>query len=147
MDTKKLCIEVGKQVWSVLVDICTINDAGNLFDASSIATIAALKDAKLPKTVKENDVLKINYKEKTKESLPLVKLPLGITVCKIGDDLIVDPISVEEEMVDSRLTVASTDDGVLCALQKGEEGALTVDEIGAMLDLGIKTAQDLRKKL
>lgn len=147
MDVKKLCIEPGKKVWGVLVDICTINAAGNLFDACSIATIAALKDAKFPATVKENDNLIVNYKKKTNDSLPLAKLPLGITICKVGDELIVDPISDEEKVVDARLTVASIEDGTLCALQKGGAGTLSSDEIEKMLTLGIKKAQEIRKQL
>ena len=46
-------------MWMVIVDIYPINDAGNLFDAASLAT-AAIKDAKFPKINSEN---KIDYHE------------------------------------------------------------------------------------
>src|SRR3989339_1783849 len=45
IDFKKLCIEEGEKAWFLLIDIVTINDAGNLSDASSLAALAALKDA------------------------------------------------------------------------------------------------------
>src|SRR3989344_4544556 len=48
IDFKKLCIEKGGKIWMVVIDICPINDAGNLFDASSLAAPAALKDARYP---------------------------------------------------------------------------------------------------
>jgi len=48
LDFRKLCIEPGKKIWMVIIDICPINDAGNLFDASSLAALAALQDAKYP---------------------------------------------------------------------------------------------------
>ena len=33
LDFKKLCITPGEKIWIVIIDICPINDAGNLFDA------------------------------------------------------------------------------------------------------------------
>ncbi|MFT4304047.1 MAG: exosome complex protein Rrp42 [Candidatus Woesearchaeota archaeon] len=147
VDIKKLCIEEGKHAWGIIVDICPINASGNLFDACSIAALAALKNAKLPKLEKVDDRLIINYKEKTDESLPLEKLPIGITICKIGDTLLVDPTSEEEKAIDTRLSIASIDNGELCALQKGGDGPLTIEEIEAMLDLGLRTAAEIRKKL
>src|SRR3990167_8361938 len=48
LDFRKLCIEPGKKIWMVIIDICPINDAGNLFDASSLAALAALKNTKYP---------------------------------------------------------------------------------------------------
>jgi exosome complex component RRP42 len=147
IDVKKLCIKPGEKVWSILVDICTINDAGNLFDACSFAALAAIKDTKLPVVNEENGRMVIDYKHKTDESLPLEKLPLGITICRVGDVLLVDPLAPEEQVVDTRLTIASMEDGTLCALQKGGSGVLTVDEISQMLDLGVAKAKELREKL
>src|SRR3989338_4461113 len=48
IDTKKLCIKKNEKVWMISVDIVTINDSGNLIDASAIAALAALKDTKFP---------------------------------------------------------------------------------------------------
>src|SRR3989339_2224492 len=48
LDFKKLCIEKGEKIWMVIIDICPINDAGNLFDAASLAALAALKDTRYP---------------------------------------------------------------------------------------------------
>src|SRR3989339_1242758 len=48
IDFKKLCITPGKKIWMVIIDICPINDAGNLFDAASLAALAALKDTRYP---------------------------------------------------------------------------------------------------
>ena len=49
IDFEKLCIAKGEKVWTVMIDIYSINDDGNLFDAAGIGAIAALKDAKIPK--------------------------------------------------------------------------------------------------
>src|SRR3989344_9504507 len=80
LDFKKLCIKKGEKAWMLMIDIITINDAGNLFDASALAAVAALKDSKFPKL--EED--KVDYKVKTNKAIPLAKEPISVTVCKIG---------------------------------------------------------------
>ncbi|MBT3406768.1 exosome complex protein Rrp42 [Candidatus Woesearchaeota archaeon] len=144
IDNKALCIEKGEKIWIVSVDICPINDEGNLFDAAGLAAIAAIMDAKFPKVEKDGTV---NYKERTKTPLPIKKRPIPITVWRIGNDLIVDPINEEEKSTDARLTIASLSDGVICALQKGGDATLTVEDVDKMTDLAIAKAKDLRSKL
>ena len=143
VDFKKLCITPGEKVWMLVIDICPINDAGNLFDASSLAALAALKDTKFP--AYEDD--KVDYKKKTSKKLELEKTPIAVTVIKIGDKFIVDPDIEEEKVIDSRLTVSSMEDGTLCALQKGGDYPLTMEDIDKMLDIGIEKAKELRKHL
>src|SRR3989338_1466500 len=101
IDLKKLCIEPGEKAWFVTVDIITINDAGNLFDASALAALAALKSARYPEVDSETGA--INYKKKTSQKLPMLKDPLAVTVYKIGSQLLVDPTAEEEKAYDARL--------------------------------------------
>ena len=143
IDTKKLCLKKGEKVWSIIVDVCPINDDGNLFDASALAVVAALQDAKFPSY---NGTV-IDYKKKTKESLPLKKLPVSCTVIKIGNHFIVDPTNEEEKKVDSRLTVEVEEDGTLCALQKGGDKPLTAEDIDKMVGIGIEKSKELKKFL
>ena len=143
LDFKKLCITPGEKIWMVIIDICPINDAGNLFDASSLAALAALKDAKYPAF----DGEKVDYKEKTNKKLELEKTPIAVTVIKIGDKFIVDPDVEEEKVIDARLTVSSMEDGTLCAMQKGGDFPLTIEDVDKMLDIGIEKAKELRKHL
>src|SRR3989338_8698124 len=143
IDLKKLCIEKGEKAWTVNIDIVTINDAGNLFDACALAAIAALRDTVFPKY--ENGEL--NYKEKSKKKLPVAKEPVSVTVYKVDKSYIVDADQDEPTAYDSRLTVASTPDGQLSALQKGGDMPLTVDDISAMVDIALERASFLRGKL
>ncbi len=144
LDFKKLLIKKGELMWTVLIDIYPINDEGNLFDAASLAAIAALKDAKFPKLDKDN---KIDYNEKTNKKLPLESEALACTVFKIGNHFIVDPSVEEESAADARLTVGVLEDGTLCSLQKGEDTALSIDDISNMVETAIKKTKDLRKAL
>ena len=142
IDFKKLCIEEGNKVWLVVIDICTINDDGNLLDASSLAALAALKTVKFPKYDEKAE--KVNYKEKTSKKLEVEKEPIAITVTKIGGKLIVDPTTEEEKVLDARLTVITEKDGTLCALQKGGDAPLTSDEVMQIVDIAAEKGKELR---
>jgi exosome complex component RRP42 len=141
LDFKKLCIKEGEKIWMIIIDIVTINDAGNLFDASALAAIAAMKNMKFPEYKDD----KLDYKKKTSKGLDLKDIPLSVTVNKIGDKFVIDPSTEEEKAVDARLTVASLNDGTLCALQKGGDTPLTLEEINKMIGLGVEKGKELRK--
>lgn len=145
IDTHKLCIKEGEKVWMVFIDIYPINDDGNLFDAAALAALAALKDARMPKYDEKEG--KVDYSERTKEKLPMGKEPIEVTVIKIKDKLLVDPTLEEWDALDARLTVASLEDGKICALQKGGEMSLSADEVANMVDMASEHAKTLRKLL
>lgn len=145
IDVHKLVIAPGEKVWSVSIDICTINDEGGLQDAACLAALAALKNTKMPKLNENNDV---DYDaEKTKEGLPLSKEPVEVTVIKVGDQFLVDALSEEEKAIEARLTVAVTEKGTVCALQKGGATPLAPEEIDKMIEIAQKLAPTLRKSL
>ncbi|MBU2561270.1 MAG: exosome complex protein Rrp42 [Nanoarchaeota archaeon] len=143
LDTKKLCITPGEKVWMVVIDVCTLNDAGNLYDAIYLAAMAAMKDAVFPAF----DGEKLDYKNKTKEKLPLSRVPVSVTVFKYGDHILVDPMNEEEKAFDARLTVGVLENGNLCSLQKGGDTAVVADDIFRMVDLAKQKSQELRKHL
>ncbi len=143
IDVKDLCVEKGEKVWTVFVDICSINDAGNLRDAASLAAIAAIKNAKFPEIVDGE----LDYKHKSDKGLPLKEEPIEVTVLKIGNHYVVDPLIEEEKVLDSRLTVASLADGTLCAMQKGGWQTLTTEDVDKMIDLSVERAKEIREKL
>ena len=145
IDVKKLVITPGEKVWGVNIDICTINDEGDLLDASCIASLAALKNAKMPKLNENNE---IDYDEPlTEEKLPLLREPVEVTIIKVGDKFFVDPLSDEEKVIEARITVAVTEKGTICALQKGGAEPLSMEDIDAMIEIAQKLAPTLRKAL
>lgn len=145
IDVKKLCIKKGEKVWGVLIDVCSINDEGNLQDASALAAITALKNAKLPELTEDNA---IDYdKPLTKNGLPLTRQPVEVTVIKVGDHFFVDALNAEEEHIEARLTVGIAEDGTCCALQKGGREPLTVEDLDKMLGIALDLAPTLQKTL
>ena len=144
IDFKKLCVEEGEKVWTVIIDIMTVNVDGNLFDAAGLGAMIALKTARFPSI--ENN--KVDYKHITDDPLPLSeKDPISITIYKIGDTCLVDPTAEEEKIIDARLTVAFTKEGKICAMQKGKNQPLTQDDIQNMIDLASKKSEEIRKHI
>ncbi len=141
IELEKLLIEEGK-VWKVYVDIQIINHAGNLIDASALASIMALLNAKIP----EYDGQKINYEKKGKK-LPVKYKPVAVTLVKIGSNILVDANLEEEEIATARLTVTTKDNGNICALQKGGSAPFTFEELESAVELAKKKGDELRKLL
>jgi exosome complex component RRP42 len=141
IDFKKLCIEPGEKVWTLIIDIISINDAGNLFDAASLGALAALKDFRFPNLDEDGNVV---HKIKGDKVLEFEGEPIEVTVLKIGKHFVVDPTSNEEQAVDARLTVAVLANGELCAMQKGGETPLNQEEIMKMVDIAIEKTNELR---
>lgn len=67
IEVDKLCLEPGEAIWMVFIDIHIIDFDGNLFDASSLAALAALHNAVIPIERLRPDL------EKLQEKFPSVK--------------------------------------------------------------------------
>ncbi|MDD5148402.1 MAG: exosome complex protein Rrp42 [Candidatus ainarchaeum sp.] len=146
IDFGELCIEEGKKVWVAYIDMYTMNDDGNLFDASSIAALAALTQARIPKLEIEGDSYKIVKGEYAKK-LGLARKPLLCTTTKIAGHLVNDACFAEEKAMEARFSVATTEDGYMSAYQKGGSGSFTAKEIDECIDLAFAKAKEIRKLL
>ena len=143
IDFSKYCIEPKEKVWILFLDIYPINADGNLFDASVLAAVAALKNAKLPKYDKKEE--RVLYEELTNNKIELKQLPMLCTFGKIGSSLFLDPSLREESAFDCRLSIATLANGNICAMQKGGEAGFTEEEILSLTDEAIKQGKILRK--
>ncbi|MFC1682295.1 exosome complex protein Rrp42 [Nanoarchaeota archaeon] len=145
IDTKKLCIKEGEKVWTVFIDIYSINDDGNLLDAAGIGAIIALKNAKIPKYDEEKET--VCYGELTNKNIPLSKeVPVPITFHKIGDKFVVDPTREEEDISETRVTIGSAN-GIISSVQKGNAKELKMQEINYVLDNLEKNWKNLFSKI
>ena len=144
IDTSKLCIEPGKKVFVVFVDVYVLNHDGNLIDASALAAVAALTNTKMSKyEVEEGEVkIKSGY-----EQLPLKKHPITVTCAKIGNKLVVDPWIEEEQVMEARISFAIDEDENICAIQKGGSGYFEPEQVFEAARIAKEKAKELRKKL
>ncbi|NLL94656.1 MAG: exosome complex protein Rrp42 [Thermoplasmatales archaeon] len=135
IDMDDLCIEEGKEVWMCFIDIYAINHDGNLFDASNLAAVAALRTATVPME---------QYGKGEDRPLKTTCVPISVTMAKIGNDLIVDPNFDEGHIASCRLTVATDENGDFRAMQKGGSGGITVAELGRCLDMAVEKGREIR---
>jgi len=142
IDLEKLCIEKGEKAWEIFVDVHMINHDGNLIDSSALAAVAALRTTKMPK-LKDGKI----DREKLEKKLPLSHTPITVTVGKVFDKYIIDPLKEEEEVLDSKITVAVMEDGKICAMQKSGESGLSSEDVNRMIDLVVKKSKEIRKLL
>jgi exosome complex component RRP42 len=144
VDNTKLCIEPGKKVAVVFVDVYVLNHDGNLIDAAALAAVAAIMNTKMPNFELENGEVK------TKQGyvpLPIKDHPMTITVGKIADKLVIDPGLEEEQVMDARLTMAINDEGNICAIQKGLSGYFTPQQIIDASKLAREKAAEIRNSI
>jgi exosome complex component RRP42 len=138
VDMAKLCIEPGKKVWIMFVDVHVLDYDGNLFDAANIGANAAFKTAIVP-------AKRANLGEDY--PLPVEHQPISITAVKVDGKILVDPTHDEERVADARLTAATIENGNLCAMQKGLNGAFTIDEVMKIVDTSRRIGAEVRSKL
>ena len=157
IDVDKLCIVPGQKVWMVFIDIHILDYDGNLFDAASLASLAALFSTKVPierlkpvfeKLQEKHPSIDAYLKEHTSDfSLPLQEPPISCTSVKFNNVIVFDPSLDEEEIADARLTVATDPNGNIRAMQKGLSGSFSKDEIRKVIKASIDNGTEIRKIL
>jgi exosome complex component RRP42 len=143
INLEKLCVESGKLVFVVFIDVYVLNHDGNLIDASAMAALASLINTKMFKyEVKDGEIVK----KPGYTPLPIVNYPIAVTFAKIGNKLILDTGLDEEQVMDARLTITMTKEGNICAIQKGGgSGYFTQEEIVEATKIAQKKTKELRK--
>lgn len=138
VELDKLCLEPGEKVWIVFIDIHILDYDGNLFDAASLASLAALYTTTVPAARFE---LGENY------PLPLKEPPISCTSVKFDNFVVIDPSLDEAEIADARLTVATDKNGDIRAMQKGLNGSFTKEEIQKVIKASLDNGREIRKQL
>ena len=122
-----------------------MNSDGNLFDAGVIAALLAIKTAKFPEYDKKTG--KVAHETRTKKGVKLQNVPVMVTIAKVGNKLLIDPTFEEESIMESRLNIATIDNGNICAMQKGGVTPVTNEELKNAVKLATSKGKELRKLL
>ncbi len=136
IDVDALCITPGEEVWICFLDMYVLDYDGNLFDACSLGSVAALKSAKVPAS---------RHEKGEDYPLPTNCTPISCTAVQIENSILFDPTLDEERIAEARLTVTTDENGDLRAMQKGLEGSLTRDQINTIVENAQRLGQELRE--
>ena len=147
MDFEKLCITPGEKVWGVFVDLHILDYDGNLFDACSIAGVAAILSAKIP-AIDPKSKEQV-YADGKARPMPVTEenAAFSTTFCKIGDTIVADPHLYEELICNTRLTIGLDQNGNVRAMQKGGYGSWKVDEVKQLRRESHRLGKDLMAKI
>ena len=117
VNLEELCIDPGRAVWCVYLDIYLLDASGSLLDAALLAAIACLANMRLPPvTINEQgsvvSATDANQKELPKK-LQLRSMPVSVTCGTFNDKLLVDPTAEEEALLSMTVNTIIDDQGRL----------------------------------
>lgn len=151
LDLESLCIVPGKHCWSLFVDAVVLECDGNLFDALSLAVKAALSNTLLPTLLVsgDSDDVDIEVSDDHYDVKPIdaSRVPVMVTVNKIGNNFILDATLEEESCVDARLLVAVNHSGQICRLRKYGNGGLDPSLAFEMIEVAKEAGISLNRTL
>jgi exosome complex component RRP42 len=145
IDMSQLVLEKNKSVIGIFADNSVVDHDGNLFDACSYATTAAILSCKIPKWEIQNEVPVLV--EGRESAPPITTIPVSVTMGRIGEHILVDPNAEEWECIDARITITTNSDGNICAIQKGGNDGFTVEQLLKCADIAVSAATKIREKL
>ncbi|KAA0185050.1 Exosome complex component RRP42, partial [Fasciolopsis buskii] len=157
LDLKSLCIEFGRQCWTVYVDLlvsfCRIfisqllEGGGNFLDAASIVIKAAFLDATRSLDLENPKASHANEQRPTLPCFDEKLLPIFVTVHKVGNAHLVDASKEEEVCSLSRLSVVVYSDGSTGALFQEGCGSCQYETILEMCEVANHVGMELNSAL
>ncbi|XP_076276664.1 exosome complex component RRP42-like isoform X3 [Lasioglossum baleicum] len=140
-DLRTLCILPGKKCWKIYIDILVLQCGGNLFDAIGAAVKAALYSTEIPKIIAatldggEPDI------QLSDDAYDCIRLntsncPVIVTLCKIGENYVVDPTLEEEICSASNIVMSVLPSGKISSIVKLGYGSIQPSTFNKMLKMG-----------
>jgi exosome complex component RRP42 len=140
VDLMRLCIEPGRTVWHVWLDVRCINDDGSLVDACVLASVAALATAQMPRF----DGGRVVRDERI-GPLMVDGLPVTCTLGLVDGKLVADLTREEGTVADAKVRVTFQPDGALAQVMASGRGTLSSDKISQAVALAKRAAPTLRE--
>lgn len=150
-DLKSLCILPKHQCWKLYVDILILQCAGNLYDAISLAVKSALFNTRIPRVSSAlldggNVDIVLTDDPHDCDRLSIESAPILVTICKIGEQCVVDP-SIEEEICSTASVVIGVSGDKITSMKTISGGSLHPETIATCIDLALNTSRTMNEKL
>ncbi|KAI9906120.1 hypothetical protein PsorP6_013454 [Peronosclerospora sorghi] len=142
------CIVPGESVWHIAIDVMVFESSGNLPDIISMAIYAALNDTIVPSVRPvgvegEHKSIEVDVDPAAGTLLMAQHWPICVTLSKVGDYFLTDPLQEEELCTSAQISVAVTPDGRVCGVQKSGSGAIEMEEMQQMIDEACARSKEL----
>lgn len=141
MDLKKLYLEEDK-VMGVFLDLYVLDHCGNLIDAAALASMAALKTARVPK-YEDGKIVRGEWSGK----LGIQRSAVTCSFASVNGNWLLDALNEEEIAGDGCLTLGVTEGNLLCAGQKSGAVGLKAEELFKLTDVAFEKGKELLKLL
>ena len=145
LDLHQLVLIENKSVIGIFIDNSVTDAGGNLFDACSYASVAALLSCTVPKYEIKDELPALV--EGVTSKPPIKTIPVSVTMARIGEYIVVDPNSDEEACMDARLTITTNSEGNICAIQKGGSDGFTFEQVVRCSEIALPVGTKIRKQL
>lgn len=114
--------------------------SGNLYDACALAAKLALSKSEFPKLIVKSDdegQIEIDFDDHNSENMKLnvQDLPYSVSVCKIGNNYVVDSDLKEESVTKVRITFGFDLNGNIRYTSKDGFGSLDPDSLYSIIDV------------
>lgn len=153
VDLEALCVQPGRKVWHLQVDVRLLDNCGNATDAVGLAALGALCAFRRPDVTVDPDAPGgvIIHSPTDREPLPLtlhhLPLPISFAFFEGGELVALDPLSKEEAAASGSFTVTMNPQGELCAAQKAHGVGITPAQILQCMRIAATKAKDLTAQL
>ncbi|TDH69370.1 hypothetical protein CCR75_003196 [Bremia lactucae] len=152
VELEKYCLIPGESVWAIHIDVMIFESSGNLPDVISIAIYAALNDTVFPSVrlvgvEGEDKTIEVETDPAAGKLMMAEHWPICVTLSKIGDYFITDPMEEEELCTSARMSVAVDPNGSVCGVQKSGAGAIELEEMQQMIDEACARSKELFQML
>mmetsp|Transcript_19223 Transcript_19223/g.22226 ORF Transcript_19223/g.22226 Transcript_19223/m.22226 type:complete len:595 (-) Transcript_19223:16-1800(-) len=159
IDAEALCVQSGKWVWRLHIDVTLLDHGGNLVDACVLSAVAALRHFRKPEVqITENDgantiegPMVLHSDEKEPTPLPMHHTPLSVTFALFSDPTgattavsgLIDPSHREELVMNGNTTFSFNKYGEMCSLDFAGGCELNPRQLITCANLGKKKCVEL----
>ncbi|GJJ68337.1 exosome complex component RRP43 [Entomortierella parvispora] len=150
LDLKDLCIEEGKAVWSLWIDVVCVSYDGNIYDAALASVMAALANVRIRKPTYDEGIVKVSGAQELDDDnsfkLNLNRTPLSASFVLFDTslELLADPNFAEESICEGQISVTVDEEGQICALSKVGGGSSSPSILKECVDRAKERSKDLR---
>lgn len=157
IDLESLCVQSGRFVWHIQLNLTVMSDDGNVLDVLGYAALGGLRVFKRPDVTVDRSApggLTIHSLE-TREGIPLTFHHIPVTstfasyVFEEDDQQIVllDPAELEQVTSHGLVMISVTPQGEVCAVQKADGCGMSRSDILWCMRMGMNVAKNACQKL